>query len=172
MNLEIICSFIYWRFSGKYYIKIGHGAEFDRTIASKDVAGWYKTEVPETVKSRLVSTLKDFVPGSEDVSEWNKSVACTNPAQVCVASAGFEPASIHTGTCVTTRTKNRCVFVDLLSPQMGVALAGNGFAAKACDHIGKMAADLLVTSSWNSDLPRDLFKFRSKPVAGTGKAKL
>ena len=123
-------------------------------------------------KKSRVGTSPVFLKTSE--TDWSKTSRLSyqvhninfftqvNELIVCVCWSGFEPVSIHTGTCVTTRTKSRCVFVDLLTPQMGVALAGNGFAAKACDYIGKMAADLLVTSSWNSDLPRDLFRFKTR----------
>ena len=66
------------------------------------------------------------------------------------------------GTCITTRTDDKALYVDLLTSQCAVALAGNGHAAKACDYIGRMAAELVMTSQWPTDLARDWFKFQSK----------
>ena len=71
--------------------------------------------------------------------------------------------SIHSDTCLTTRTPNSRLFIDLLSPNVGVAIGGNGYAAKSCDHIGKMAADLVLNGKWTSDLPEAWFKFQQLP---------
>ncbi len=42
--------------------------------------------------------------------------------------------------CVTDVTRTSQAHVDVLRPRFGVALGGNGNAAKCSDEIGKMAA--------------------------------
>ncbi len=42
--------------------------------------------------------------------------------------------------CVTTATWNQQAVVDLVAPGWGVAVAGNGYGAKASDEIGHVAA--------------------------------
>ena len=71
----------------------------------------------------------------------------------------FQPLSIESDTCVLTHTHGMKPYIDLLTPTLGVALGGNGMAAKACDYLGKIAAGLIVTGQWQSDLPQDEFKF-------------
>jgi sarcosine oxidase/L-pipecolate oxidase len=53
-------------------------------------------------------------------------------------------------------------YVDLLTPRLGVALGGNGYAAKSSDAIGKLAADLVIDGEWTSDLPQEKLRFQAK----------
>ena len=47
-------------------------------------------------------------------------------------------------------------------PNLGVALGGNGYAAKSCDEFGRLAVDYLISGEWTSDLPQDEMRFQLK----------
>ena len=49
-------------------------------------------------------------------------------------------------------------YVDLISANFGVAMGGNGWAAKSSDEIGRVAAEMVINSKWTYDLPKDTFK--------------
>ena len=70
--------------------------------------------------------------------------------------------SYVTDTCCTTHTPTVQPYIDLISPRLGVALGGNGYAAKSCDEFGRMAVDYLMSGAWSSDLPQAEFKFRAR----------
>ena len=77
--------------------------------------------------------------------------------------ADFAPVSVESDTCIIVQCGDTMLpYIDLLTPTLGVALGGNGAAAKACDQLGKLAADLIVTGQWSSDIPRDNFRFIQK----------
>ena len=42
--------------------------------------------------------------------------------------------------CVNDVTESRQVHIDLIEPRFGIAVGGNGNAAKSSDEIGKIAA--------------------------------
>ena len=56
-------------------------------------------------------------------------------------------------------------YIDLLEDGLCVAGGGCGYAAKSCDEIGRIAASLALTGTWDSDLDREMFraKFKSPP---------
>ncbi|CAH1796506.1 unnamed protein product [Owenia fusiformis] len=128
---------------GKIYIKVGHGSDFEMTLtSSKEVAEWYQGHGHPDAKQPLLGTLQHVVKG-------------------------FTPLSTTCDTCVTTRTPTSRLYIDMLSPTLGVAIGGNGWAAKSCIEIGKIAA-LMVTSDsghWTYDIPRENFRFCTKKLS-------
>ena len=84
----------------------------------------------------------------------------------------FRPLSLTTDTGVTTRTSSGYPYIDLIHPQLGVAIGGNGSAAKACDVFGGMAARMLLKGQWDDDLPHEWFKFVRHEDGDESKAKL
>ena len=76
---------------------------------------------------------------------------------------GIKALSIEGDTCVTTSTPPHRPYIDMLSPSLGVAIAGCGHAAKNCDELGRIAANMIIKGSWDYDLPAELFRFQSKP---------
>jgi sarcosine oxidase/L-pipecolate oxidase len=73
--------------------------------------------------------------------------------------------SYHSKCCVMSLTTTYRPFIDLVSPKLGVAIGGNGYAAKSCDEIGRLAASLLITGKWTDDLPHDVFQLSAdKPI--------
>ena len=77
--------------------------------------------------------------------------------------SGIKALSIEGDSCITTSTPPHRPYIDMLSPSLGVAIAGCGHAAKNCDELGRIAANMIIKGSWDYDLPAELFRFQSKP---------
>ena len=56
-------------------------------------------------------------------------------------------------------TPTNLPYIDTVHAQLGVAIGGNGYAAKSSDELGRLAADMMA-GRWNSELSRDLFKLQ------------
>lgn len=67
--------------------------------------------------------------------------------------------------CLTSHTPNNEPYIDLIAPGFGVALGGNGYAAKASDEIGRLAARLVLLGEWKSEIPKDRVKMIWKAEA-------
>ncbi|CAH1796505.1 unnamed protein product [Owenia fusiformis] len=129
---------------GKIYIKIGcSGSDLKITLTTaREMADWFRGQGYPGAKVPLLTTLQHVVKG-------------------------FTPRSTTLDTCVTTTTPTSRLYIDMLSPTLGVALGGNGWAAKSCIEIGKIAA-LMVTSDsghWTYDIPRENFLFTPKTIS-------
>ncbi|XP_077999505.1 uncharacterized protein LOC144452309 [Glandiceps talaboti] len=123
---------------GKYYLKIGHGADFERELhTAAEVADWYKTEGDKSACQPLLELLFDLV---KDV----------------------KPVSTKTECCVTTNTPTGQLYCDMVTPTLGITTGGNGTAACCADEIGRMAARMIIAGCWDHDLPRDSFRVRFK----------
>ncbi|XP_045215480.2 uncharacterized protein LOC123565756 [Mercenaria mercenaria] len=70
---------------------------------------------------------------------------------------GVKFNSWHADSCVITETPTARPYIDMVHAQLGVAIGGNGYAAKSSDEIGRLAASM-VTDNWDSELPREIFK--------------
>ena len=73
--------------------------------------------------------------------------------------------------CVVTETKTDRPYIDKVHAQLGVAIGGNGYAAKSSDEIGRIAA-ALMTDGWSSDIPKDVFRLQIRNVGSAFQAKL
>ena len=73
---------------------------------------------------------------------------------------GFIPASLKYDTCVTSNTPSRRPYIDAVTSRLGVALGGNGCAAKSSDEIGRLAIKLLLDNQWDLPFPRETFKLQ------------
>ncbi|XP_077989465.1 uncharacterized protein LOC144443794 [Glandiceps talaboti] len=124
--------------NGKYYLKIGHGADFERELhTAAEVADWYKTEGDKSACQPLLELLFDLV---KDV----------------------KPVSTKTDCCVTTNTPTGQLYCDMVTPTLGITTGGCGVAARSADEIGRMAARMIIAGCWDHDLPRDNFRVRFK----------
>lgn len=87
--------------------------------------------------------------------------------------ADLKPVSTHCDKCVTSNTPSRRPYIDLLTPSLGVALGGNGYAAKSSDEIGRLAADLLVTGTWSDpNIPHEVVQIIRAPLNADTPSKL
>lgn len=59
---------------------------------------------------------------------------------------------------MTVNTPTRLPYIDTVAPQLTVALGDNGYSAKCCDELGRLAAGLALTGHWEDDLPKEAFR--------------
>lgn len=50
----------------------------------------------------------------------------------------------------------------MVHSQLGVAVGGNGYAAKSSDEIGRLAAVMIMKNEWDSTISRDAFRVKFK----------
>ncbi|XP_061171965.1 uncharacterized protein LOC133181490 [Saccostrea echinata] len=121
---------------GKYYIKIGHSDDILKgSLELTDIRKWYSGKGDEELEEELFKLLDTIFHGVR-----------------------FE--NHHGDACATMVTPGKQPYIDLLSPTLAVALGGNGYAAKSSDEIGRIAADLILTSKWTYDIPKENFKVK------------
>ena len=70
--------------------------------------------------------------------------------------------SFHGDYCVIQETPTNRPYIDMLHGQLGVAIGGNGYAAKSSDEIGRLAAITVLGKTWDSDIQKDVFRLRLK----------
>ena len=73
---------------------------------------------------------------------------------------GLKPLSTETDTCVTTATRSGMPYIDMITPEIGVAIGGNGVGARLAYEIGRIAAKMIMKGHWDYDISPDLFKVR------------
>ncbi|XP_070542982.1 monomeric sarcosine oxidase-like [Ptychodera flava] len=125
--------------NGKYYLKIGRRPE-EQAKSMEEVVEYLKRDPSHVVADRhVLDLLLQLVKGIEVVSTRGDS-------------------------CVSAHTPNGLLYCDMVTPRLGVATAGNGAGVTGSDEIGKMAARMMISGSWDHDLPRESFKakFREK----------
>ena len=76
---------------------------------------------------------------------------------VCLNVAGIIMGQYKGDFCVVTETKTDRPYIDKINAQLGVAIGGNGYAAKSSDEIGRLAA-AMMTGSWDSQIPEENFR--------------
>jgi sarcosine oxidase len=123
--------------NGKYYLKIGGGDPDDPTLHSlAELQEWFRGTGSESAAHHLTAKLRTIVP------------------DLC-------PVSLHTDSCVTTFTPTGQLYVDKLEGgRIGVAVGGNGSAAKSADEIGRLGALMLQHQEWVYDLEATHFRAR------------
>lgn len=125
--------------NGKYYIKLGlrDAASSESIKTPVDVTKWFKEGNKVTAKH---------------VTNFTKSLF-----------DGVDFKSWQTDSCVITETPTTHPYIDMIHAQLGVAIGGNGFAAKSSDEIGRLGVSMM-TSQWDSTIPRDIFKIKLLPT--------
>ena len=68
--------------------------------------------------------------------------------------------------CIIQTPGREAPYIDEISPGLYLAAGGCGYAAKSCDEIGRIAAQLVLRDEWTTELPQGLFKiqWRSRKV--------
>ncbi|XP_077992810.1 uncharacterized protein LOC144446844 [Glandiceps talaboti] len=122
--------------NGKYYIKIGVRGKTELLTAA-EVGDLYKKECNKSTYQPLLDILFDVVKG-------------------------INPVSTHGECAVTTHTPTSLPYCDMVTPTLGVVVAGNGYAATSGDEIGRMAARMIIAGHWDHDFPQEQFKVRFK----------
>ena len=64
---------------------------------------------------------------------------------------------VTTQPCVITGTPTGMPYIGMVDDGIGVAIAGNGSAAKSSDELGRLGASLFGEAGWDSGLDPSLF---------------
>ena len=79
---------------------------------------------------------------------------------------GVKVLSYHGDSCVVDVAPSNRPYIDRVHNQLGGAIAGNGYAAKSSDEIGRLAVELLIGGQWDIDIPQNLFHVQLKSGCG------
>lgn len=121
---------------GRWYVKLGTGEFEHRLTTLAEMVDWFQS-----------------AGGAEDREALHQTVVSLIP--------DLDGAPIHTDTCAVTATVSGCPYVDLIADgRVGIAIGGNGKAAKSSDEIGRLGAELVLTGAWSGDLPAETFRAR------------
>lgn len=121
-------------------------------------------EYPDgSVRIKIGGNLKETIllePG--DLTEWFHGDG--DPTEIdCLANnlRSLLPdaplGDLVTAPCVITGTATGMPFIGMVEEGIGVAIAGNGSAAKSSDELGRLGASLFGESGWESGLDPTLF---------------
>jgi sarcosine oxidase len=121
-------------------------------------------EYPDgSVRIKIGGNLKDTIllePG--ELTEWfhgdgdPEEIDClVNNLSALLPDAPL--GDIVTSPCVITGTTTGMPFIGMVEDGIGVAIAGNGSAAKSSDELGRLGASLFGESGWDSGLDPALF---------------
>ncbi|XP_033634425.1 uncharacterized protein LOC117295782 [Asterias rubens] len=120
--------------NGKYYLKIGHHTVGEEELSSnEELVAWFRSQGTSETEIRLSRNIRQLFPE-------------------------LVPLSTHSETCVTVTTPTRKLYCDMVTPRLGVLVGGNGWGAKSSDEIGRMGAGMILSGSWDHDMPQDVFK--------------
>ncbi|WAQ95661.1 MTOX-like protein [Mya arenaria] len=124
----------------RYYVKLGH---FRDTLnhelkSAREVGDLYKYG-NQDLGEKTVQFMKTLLKGIP-IKKWKSD------------------------SCVTACTPSGRPYIDMVHEQLGVAVGGNGFAAKSSDEIGRASAGMII-NGWDSPLPHDAFKLRATPLS-------
>ncbi len=124
---------------GKTYIKLGpsgHPAEpyFDVRHDPDALLDWFHSDGHPVVAEDMRAALHAMIPG-------------------------LRTLSYHSVPCLISNSAHGNPYVDALDDdRLFLATAGNGYAAKSSDEIGRIGAMLCATGEWHSDLKREDFR--------------
>ena len=118
---------------GSVRIKIGGNLTETILLEPGDLTEWFHGDGDPTEIDCLTNNLRALLPD---------------------ASLG----DIVTAPCVITGTRTGMPFIGMVEDGIGVALAGNGSAAKSSDELGRLGASLFNDAGWDSELDPALFR--------------
>ena len=123
---------------GKTYIKLGPSGYpepfFDAQDDDRQLLDWFHTDGSPDIAAAMKTALHNMIPG-------------------------LNAASYHSVPCLITNSAHGNPYVDALADErVYVATAGNGYAAKSSDEIGRIGAMLCATGKWQSDLAQADFR--------------
>ncbi|XP_068243462.1 N-methyl-L-tryptophan oxidase-like isoform X2 [Palaemon carinicauda] len=126
---------------GNWYLKLGHARAYeDKKQTLEEVSDWFKqrTGIPECV---------------EKLSQY-----------ICHIIPGLKVMEVIGDGCITAHTPDYEPYIDVIAEGFGVALGGNGYAAKSCPEFGRLAARLVLLGEWNTEIPRDRVRIKWKEI--------
>ena len=117
---------------GSVRIKIGGNLKETILLEPGDLTGWFRGDGDPTEIDCLTNNLHALLPD-------------------------MPLGDIVTAPCVITGTATGMPFIGMVDDGIGVAIAGNGSAAKSSDELGRLGASLFSESGWESELDPSLF---------------
>ncbi|MEM9464622.1 MAG: FAD-dependent oxidoreductase [Actinomycetota bacterium] len=117
---------------GSVRIKIGGNLKETILLEPGDLTDWFHGDGDPTEIESLTANLHTLLPD---------------------APLG----DIVTAPCVITGTSTGMPYIAMVDDGVGVAIAGNGSAAKSSDELGRLGASLFSESGWDSGLDPALF---------------
>ena len=132
---------------GKTYIKLGPSGYtepyFNAVDSDSELLDWFHSDGREDIAEAMKDALHRMIPDLQVVS-------------------------YHTVPCLITNSARGNPYIDCIeTDRLYLATAGNGYAAKSSDEIGRIGAMLCATGEWHSklsqaDFPRCLYGWRVK----------
>jgi sarcosine oxidase len=118
---------------GRTYIKTMDGYYGPAPLEGFEAMGaWMRSNGHEEHHAVLKRALREVFPSLE------------------VRSMQFKP-------CLIADTASHYPYIDMVDERIGIAIGGNGKAAKSSDEIGRLAAGMIKKQSWPSSLPQAPF---------------
>jgi sarcosine oxidase/L-pipecolate oxidase len=131
---------IYYAVEEKWYVKIGHGKRLEQGLDAKDsteLQSWYKARQAMTefkCNSRSVAPMVSDAPARALTHLFHRLFPTVSPLSIRFLNAGL--------TADTDDGKPSIRMGAGGLDRVGVCAGGNGYGAKACDEIGRLAAEL------------------------------
>lgn len=119
---------------GKSYIKIGHIDDIlKRYLRPEEISSFHCSGGDPWLIRLLTDLLKVIFPG--------------------IVFKSFKSDS-----CVTMVTGTNTPYIDMVHEDLGVAIGGNGHAAKSADEIGRIAACMMLKIDPGNDVNMGVFR--------------
>ncbi len=123
---------------GKTYIKLGPSGYpepfFNAVDNDSELLDWFHSEGREDIAAAMKEALQRMIPD-------------------------LKAASYHSVPCLITNSAHGNPYIDELEKdRLYLATAGNGYAAKSSDEIGRIGAMFCATGEWHSDLSQEDFR--------------
>ncbi|MCY3779047.1 MAG: FAD-dependent oxidoreductase [Chloroflexi bacterium] len=123
---------------GKTYIKLGPSGYpepyFNAVDNDSELLDWFHSDGREDIAEAMKAALHRMVPD-------------------------LKVLSYHSVPCLITNSAHDNPYIDALEDgRIYLATAGNGYAAKSSDEIGRIGAMLCATDAWHSGLNREDFR--------------
>ncbi len=129
---------------GKTYIKLGLSGRpqelpapepyFDAIHSGRQLLDWFHSDGRRDIAACMRTALQRMIPG-------------------------LKALSYHSAPCLISNSAHGKPYIDALeNGRIYLATAGNGYAAKSSDEIGRIGAMLCAKNEWQSDLNREDFR--------------
>ncbi len=123
---------------GKTYIKLGPSGYpepyFNAVDSDSELLDWFHSDGREDIAEAMKAALHRMVPD-------------------------LKVLSYHSVPCLITNSAHGNPYIDTLEDgRIYLATAGNGYAAKSSDEIGRIGAMLCATDEWHTGLNREDFR--------------
>ncbi|MEM9202126.1 MAG: FAD-dependent oxidoreductase [Actinomycetota bacterium] len=117
---------------GSVRIKIGGNLKETVLLDPDELTEWFRGDGDPTEIDSLTNNLRALLPDTP-------------------------LGDIATSPCVITGTASGMPYIGMVEDGVGVAIAGNGSAAKSSDELGRLGASLFSETGWESRLDASLF---------------